>query len=251
MTLIPDLERDLVQAAGRAGCRRRRRTGLMAACGTAAAAMAAVVVLAVTKDSSEPASRPTPSTGPTPPARCALGETPPGARSWRRFDERPVRSLTVLGCARLDDGRQLELVVRKFRPRGRCLDVHVMGTASVSECAAGPPLEVPRHSIGVSSFTLPGTAASKRLGGALVVGWATGTIRRAELRPWDGGPGGTPQVALIRVTTVPLVLAAGEHTPFGVFVFKPAKDMRATRLSAFGPAGKELAIAPLPSALRR
>jgi len=134
-------------------------------------------------------SRPTPSTGPTPPARCALGETPPGARSWRRFDERPVRSLTVLGCARLDDGRQLELVVRKFRPRGRCLDVHVMGTASVSECAAGPPLEVPRHSIGVSSFTRPGTAASKRLGGALVVGWATGTIRRAELRPWDGGPG--------------------------------------------------------------
>jgi hypothetical protein len=248
MTLMPDLERDLVDAAARASRRRRRRVGLAAVGGAAGAVIAAVLVLAVANDTGGPRVRPKPAAPATP---CALGKRPPGARDWQHFDQRPVRSLTVLGCGRLDDGRRVELVIRKFRPRGRCFDIHVMGTEAVSDCAAGPFPEVRPPWIGVSSFTVPGTAASKRMGGALVTGWATGDVRSVELRYRAGGSGQRREVTLIRVTTVPLVLAAGEHTPFGVFVFKPAQDMRGPKLFAHGPNGKELGVTAIPRALRR
>ena len=45
MTLIPDLERDLLHAAGRASHRRRRRAGLVAVGGAAGAVTTAVLLL--------------------------------------------------------------------------------------------------------------------------------------------------------------------------------------------------------------
>jgi hypothetical protein len=251
MTLIPELERDLVQAAARASRRRRRRVGLAAVCAAAGAAIAIVLALAVANDSTGPSDHRSPAKQPAPPARCTPGKPPTGARAWRRLDRRPVRSLTVLGCARLGDGRQVELVIRKFRGRGRCFDIDVPAERAALECAAGPLPDAKAPAMAVSAFSARGTPAARRLGGALVAGWATGDVGRMQLHFGAADAGRRRELTLIRVTTVPLVLAAGEHTPFGIFVFKPPADLRGAKLLALTANGKRLGFTALPPALRK
>ena len=242
MTLIPDLERDLLHAAGRASRRRRRRAGLVAVGGAAGAVATAVLLLSVANDAGGPPERPQPAAPATP---CELGKAPSVSGEWHRFDRRPVRSLTVVGCARLDDGTRVELVARKFR-RGRCLDVFLPGHRAALECAADPLTGKRPAPVAVSALTPPGTVAAKRVGRPLLIGWTRWDVKRVEARYRAAGSARRREVTLIRVTTVPLVLAAGEHRPFGVFVLEPRADTQALRLVALAAKDKRLGTARLP-----
>jgi hypothetical protein len=248
MSLIPDLERDLVAAAATARRRRTRRRARLLTVATGAAALtAAAAVLGLTSGPSDqgersPAAEPR---GGEP--SCAEGEAPVGADSWRRIAGQPLRSLTVLGCGPLADGRRVELVARKFRGKGLCLDVYLPLARAALECAAGPIVHRTAPAIAVSAFAPPGADVANRLGGTpLVTGWATRTVAGVELRFRANGREQRLEVTLIRVRTARLLVEAGEREPFGVFAFVPPEGMRAAELVGFGASGKTLARTTLP-----
>ena len=245
MSLIPDLERDLVDAAATARRRRtRRRARLMA---VATALTAAAAVLGVTAGPSDQGDRPPAADPRGGDLRCAEGEAPVGADSWRHIAGQPLRSLTVLGCGRLTDGRRVELVARKFRGKGLCLDVYLPRARSALECAAGPIVHRTAPEIALSAFAPPGRTVANRLGGTpLITGWATRTVARMELRFRANGPERRREVTLIRVRAARLLAAAGEREHFGVFAFVPPEGMRTAELVAFGATGKPLARTTLP-----
>jgi hypothetical protein len=253
MSLIPDLERDLVDAAATARRRRTRRRARLVAVATGAAALtAAAAVLGLTGGPSDQSER-SPAADPRGgELRCAKGEAPVGADSWRRIPGQPLRSLTVLGCGRLVDGRRVELVARKFRGKGLCLDVYLPRARAALECAAGPIVHRTAPALAVSAFAPPGSTAANRLGGTpLITGWATGTVARAELRFRASEGERRRQVTLIRVRAARLFAGAGERDPFGVFAFVPPEGMRTAELVAFGASGKTLARTTLPRGLLR
>jgi hypothetical protein len=248
MSLIPDLERDLVAAAATARRRRTRRRARLVTVATGAAALtAAAAVLGLTSGPSDQG-EPSPAAEPRgAEPRCVEGEAPVGAGSWRRIAGQPVRSLTVLGCGRLADGRRVELVARKFRGKGLCLDVYLPVARAALECAAGPIVHRTAPAIAVSAFAPPGSDVATRLGGTpLVTGWATRTVARIELRLRANGREQRLEVTLIRVRTARLLTDAGEREPFGVFAFVPPEGMRTAELVGFGASGKPLARTTLP-----
>jgi hypothetical protein len=247
MSLIPDLERDLVDAAARARRRRRLRRARLIAAGSAAAVLTAAAVLGV-------AAGPGGQGDGSPAAdsrggglRCAEGEAPVGAEGWRRVAGQPLRSLTVLGCGRLADGRRVELVVRKFRGKGLCFDVYLPRERDALQCAAGPIVHRTAPAITLSAFATPGGLGAKRLGDTpLITGWATGTVARIELRFQANGHEPRRDVTLIRVRAAALLAAAGEREPFGVFAFVAPDGVRTAELVGFGANGRPLARTPLP-----
>jgi hypothetical protein len=249
MSLIPDLERDLVAAAATARRRRtRRRARLVAVASGAAALTAAAAVLGLMAGPGDQGGRSPVAEPRGGELRCAEGEAPVGADSWRRIAGQPLRSLTVLGCGRLADGRRVELVARKFRGKGLCLDVYLPRARAALECAAGPIVHRTAPAVAVSAFAPPGSAAADRLGGTpLVTGWATGTVAGVELRFRANERERRRQVTLIRVRAATLLAAAGEREVFGVFAFVPPEGMRTAELVAFGTSGEPLARTKLPT----
>jgi hypothetical protein len=249
MSLIPDLERDLVDAAARAPRRRARRRAVLVAAATGAAALtaAAAAVLGVTADPSDRRDGSPAADTRGGDVRCAEGEAPVGADSWRPIAGQPLRSLTVLGCGRLADGRRAELVARKFRGKGMCLDVYLPRARAALECAAGPIVHRPAPAIALSAFAPPGREVANRLGGTpLITGWATRTVARVELRFRANERERRREVTLIRVRAARLLAAAGERDPFGVFAFVPPEAMRTATLVALDAGGKPLARTTLP-----
>jgi hypothetical protein len=216
-----------------------------------AAALSAVVVAAIVMGSSDPGQRATAPGGndrPAVGATCAPGREPTAADEWERGDPRPVRAMTVLGCGRLWDGRRFELVARKFRRNGLCLDVYIPDRRAALECAAG----VLPHSgaIGVTAYAPPGGGATERLRArALVVGWATAPVARVELTFRSDGVERRRRAALVRVRDEKLLSAAGRKEPFGVFAFVPPERMSAAHLAAFGEDGQQVGRARLPRPL--
>lgn len=254
MSLIPDLERDLVAAAATARRRRTRRRARLVAVATGAGALtAAAAVLGLIAGPGDqggrsPAAEPRGGEPRGGELRCAEGEAPVGADSWRRIAGQPLRSLTVLGCGRLADGRRVELVARKFRGKGLCLDVYLPRARAALECAAGPIVHRTAPAMAVSAFAPRGSAAADRLGGTpLVTGWATGTVAGVELRFRANERERRRQVTLIRVRAATLLAAAGEREVFGVFAFVPPEGMRTAELVAFGTSGEPLARTKLPT----
>jgi hypothetical protein len=246
VSLIPDLERDLVDAAATARRRLTRRRARLVAVAIGAAALTAAAVLGVTAGPSDQGER-SPAAVPRGELRCAAGEAPVGADSWRRIAGQPLRSLTVLGCGRLADGRRVELVARTFRGSGLCLDVYLPLARAALECAAGPTDPHAAPTIFVSAFAPPGAAVADRLGGTpLMTGWATGAVARVELRFRADERERRREVTLIRVRAARLLAAAGEREPFGVFAFVPPEGMRTAELIAFAASGKTLARTRLP-----
>jgi hypothetical protein len=249
MSLIPDLERDLVEAAATARRRRTRRRARLVAVATGAAALtAAAAVLGLTAGPSDQGQR-SPAAEPRGgELRCAEGEPPVGADSWRRIAGQPLRSLTVLGCGHLADGRRLELVARKFRGKGLCLDLYLPRARAAFECAAGPIVHRTAPAIALSAFAPPGREVANRLGGTpLITGWVTRTLADVEVRFRANGRERRREVTLIRVRAAGLLAAAGEREPFGVFAFVPPEGTRTAELVGFGASGKPLARTTLPS----
>jgi hypothetical protein len=248
MTLIPDLERELVDAASRLTAP-RRRLRLYARLG-AVPALAAIVVATVVIGQSDSGQRST-ANGAKDRSQvgveCPLGREPTAAKEWKRGDPRLVRALVVLGCERLWDGRRFELVARSFRREGLCLDVYVPASRAALECAA---LARPRGGIiSVSAYAQPSSTVAERLGGTpLVTGSASAAVARIELRYRSRGVERRRLVPLVRVRSPRLLSAATQKQQFGVFAFVPPKSLRMVRglrefaphLTAFGEDGGPL-----------
>jgi len=246
MTLIPDLERDLVDAASRlTGTRQRLRLHARVAAAAALAAALAVAVVIGSGDSGQRSTAPGRSGGGAGGAGCAPGGEPSAADEWVRGDRRPVRAMTVLGCGQLWDGRPFELVARRFRRGGLCLDVYVPEQRAALECAAGGSTS--GRLIAVTAYAPSGSALAERLrAGALVVGRVSAPVADVQLRFRSQGVDRHRRVPLVRVRDKGLLSAAARRRPFGVFAFVPPERIRAARLAAFLDDGRQLGGARLP-----
>jgi hypothetical protein len=285
MTLIPDLERTLVDAAAAEPRRQRRSRQRLAAASTGGAVLiAALVALAMPAGSGDdaqvsapaksesgpaksesgsatPDSGPaTPDSGPATPdsgpanpdnpsSSCPVGQGPSGGDRWRRIDPRPVRSLTLLGCGRLSDGREVQVVARRFRAGGLCLDLYLPSAAAALECATAPASQLKHGAMSVSAYAPAGRAAKSLGGRPLVTGSATIDVARVELYYRTTTDGRRLGVTLIPVRDRQLLVAAGQREAFAVFAFVLPERMLEAQLRGFDASGRPLTRAELPGAL--
>ena len=248
MSLFPDFERALVEAAVREPRRRRRQLSRVIASSAAALALTGALLafdpFAIGGSDNGQRSRAVPAD--RTPSDCPRGRAPSGVDRWRPLDSRPIRSLTVLGCGRLTDGREIELVARRLRSGHVCLDVYVPSARAALECAAAP---AKRPAIAVGAFAPPGRPARRLGGGPLVAGWTAGAVAQVEIRYRDEAGPQRLRATLIRVLDRPAIVAAGGRERFGVFVFVSPARMLEGQLRGYDARGRWAHAARPPTLL--
>lgn len=202
-----------------ARARRRRVLSVGAAAVVAVAVGTVVPVIGTDEDATTEPLGPSGTTGtpdpPTVPGTCPVG----AERAVYSALPQDKPTSVLLGCARLDDGRRIELL-SLIRAGGLCLQI-VGIDDRVRECGNAPSEQVPAVTRAVAAQAIAQRNGSARLE---VYGAVSADVTAVNLTYTVGGASRGARAELIQVTDDDALEAAGIRRPFGYFLAELPPD---------------------------